>query len=85
MVHDILKPIIKKRVIRGLIQAAVLFLVFWGFSFLQDREIEISAFHRAAWFSILAVAGYTLYRLYTDLEKARQGSNWYTPGLPSAW
>ena len=80
MVHDILKPIIKKRVIRGLIQAAVLFLVFWGFSFLQDREIEISAFHRAAWFSILAVAGYTLYRLYTDLEKARQGSNWYYAG-----
>ena len=80
MVHDILKPIIKKRVIRGFIQAAVLFLVFWGFSFLQDREIEISAFHRAAWFSILAVAGYTLYRLYTDLEKARQGSNWYYAG-----
>ena len=80
MVHDILKPIIKKRVIRGLIQAAVLFLVFWGFSFLQDREIEISAFHRAAWFSILAVAGYTLYRLYTDLEKVRQGSNWYYAG-----
>ena len=80
MVHDILKPIIKKRVIRGFIQAVVLFLVFWGFSFLQDREIEISAFHRAAWFSILAVAGYTLYRLYTDLEKARQGSNWYYAG-----
>jgi hypothetical protein len=72
--------IFRKRLIKGLIQAIILFLVFWGFSFLQDRDIEISAFHRAAWFSILAVAGYTLYRLYIDLEKARQGSNWYYAG-----
>ncbi|MFC1946396.1 hypothetical protein ACFLXY_00595 [Chloroflexota bacterium] len=80
MVTDNLTPIIKKRIIKGLIQTIVLFLIFWGFSFLQDREIEINAFHRAAWFSILAVAGYTIYRLYTDLEKARQTSNWYNAG-----
>lgn len=73
-------PILKKRIIKGFIQAIVLFLVFWGFSFLQDTEAEISAFHRAAWFSILAVAGYTLYRLYTDLEKVRQGGRWYYAG-----
>ena len=72
--------VIKKRLIKGLVQAIVLFLIFWGFSFLQDREIEISAFHRAAWFIILAVAGYTLYRLYTDLEKARQSNNWFNSG-----
>ncbi|MBN2074282.1 MAG: hypothetical protein JW762_01900 [Dehalococcoidales bacterium] len=72
--------VIRKRLIKGLIQTIVLFLIFWGFSFLQDREIEINAFHRAAWFSILAVAGYTLYLLYTDLEKARQSSNWYNAG-----
>lgn len=72
--------IIRKRLIRGLIQAIVIFLIFWGFSFLQDREIEINAFHRAAWYSILTVAGYTLYRLYVDLEKARQGSIWYYAG-----
>jgi hypothetical protein len=72
--------VIRKRLIKGLIQAAVFFLIFWGFSFLQDREVEINAFHRAAWFSILTVAGYTLYRLYTDLEKARRGGNWYNAG-----
>ena len=78
--NQIVIRVIRKRLIKGLIQAIVLFLIFWGFSFLQDRKVEISAFHRAAWFSILAVAGYTLYRLYTDLGKARQGSYWYYAG-----
>ncbi|HEY96449.1 MAG TPA: hypothetical protein G4O15_16100 [Dehalococcoidia bacterium] len=80
MASDTRTPIIKKRIIRGLGQTIILFLIFWGFSFLQDREIEINAFHRAAWFSILAVAGYTLYRLYTDLEKVRHNSSWYNAG-----
>jgi hypothetical protein len=80
MAADIRTPIIKKRITRGIIQAIILFLIFWVFSFLQDREVEIDAFHRAAWFSILAVTGYTLYRLYTDLEKVRQGSTWYNAG-----
>lgn len=80
MADDDLTPIIKKRIIKGLIQAIVLFMIFWGFSFFQDNEVEISAFHRAAWFSILAVAGYTLYRLYTDLAKVRRGGRWYDAG-----
>ncbi len=71
---------IRKRIITGVVQAAVLFAIFWGVSFLQKSDVAVSAFHRAALFSILAIAGYTIKRIFDVTESTPTGKRWYNVG-----
>jgi hypothetical protein len=80
MADTTMSIIIRKRVIRGLIQAVILFGVFFGCSFFQSTEAGQAAFSRAAVFSILTVFGYSFNRVYHDLSKAKLARQYYNAG-----
>jgi hypothetical protein len=71
---------LRNRVIKGVIQATVMFSLLWIISLFLDNRALAGAFHRAAFFCILLVAGYTMNRFYNDLEKVRRGRNLYYAG-----
>jgi len=72
--------VIRNRTLKCLAQAVILFGIFWGISFLQENDAGVEAFHRAALFSILAVAGYTINRVFNLAEKTRLGERLYNAG-----
>jgi hypothetical protein len=75
-----ISKVIRKRIITGVVQAVVLFGILWGVSFLQENDIAVFAFHRAALFSILAITGYTINRIFNVIESTPAGKRFYNAG-----
>ena len=71
---------IRNCALKGLVATVVLFSIIWGIALLQENEAAVAALHRAALYSILAVASYTLYRVFIVAEKTRLGGRLYNLG-----
>lgn len=80
MTYKSISMLLRNRVITGVIQTTILFALLWIISLFQENQISVDAFHTAAFFSIIAVAGYTANKCFNITENTDLGKILYNAG-----